>query len=214
MNPLFVRLHPARALLFAVSLLAMACPLHAQNTHRAALVRASSQYFSAADSASLSVTADFTLEAWVKVRSVPATNSQYGIITKDGNTAQRSFDFWYVNEAGIRRVWLILFQTNSAYTHIYWNVDLGTTEWKHLAASVSIANPDATKAVLYVNGVSQGNGTVANPGGVTSIQDSTTPLRIGSGYTAEYFDGSIDDVRVWSVARTQARQQFVECGDF
>ena len=32
MNPLFVRLRPAWALLFAVALLAMACPLHAQNT--------------------------------------------------------------------------------------------------------------------------------------------------------------------------------------
>jgi len=50
MNSLFARVRQARTLPFTIVVLAMATKLHAQNTHRAAFVRASSQCFSAGDS--------------------------------------------------------------------------------------------------------------------------------------------------------------------
>ena len=64
----------------------------AQNTHRAALVRASSQYFSAADSTSLSITGDLTAELWVKPTSL-SNSSDYKLMSKDDAPSQRGWVF-------------------------------------------------------------------------------------------------------------------------
>src|SRR5712671_8150079 len=69
--------------------------LEAANTYAATLVRSSSQYFSAADSPSLSITGDMTIEAWVKLASLPSSGAgAYFIISKDDAPNTRSFNFY------------------------------------------------------------------------------------------------------------------------
>jgi hypothetical protein len=178
----------------------------APNTHRAKLVRNSSQYFSAPSSASLSVTGNFTLEAWVKIATAPAWGQQYAIINKDDNAAQRSFSVWYVNNGGTLQLAANLFATGYSYPNKYLaincNADLGNV-WHHIAVICTIANASSNKVSFYLDGVALGNGSVTDGSGVSDIHDGTADLRIGRGHTDEYFDGYIDDVRLWGATRTE-----------
>ena len=195
MNPPFVRLRMARALLFAVALLAMACPLHAQNTHRAALVRSSSQYFSAPDSPSLSITGDLTIEAWVKFVSIPPAGLDYLIVAKRNVPNEFSYRLQlYNNQLGSS-----LSGNGSAevYRGVGWTPDLGA--WYHVACVYSAS---AGSTTYYVNGVQQGSPQTGNP---TGLFDSAAPCTIGGYSPSTCFDGSIDEVRIWGTARTQSQ---------
>jgi len=66
--------------------------------------------------------------------------------------------------------------------------------WYHAAA----VNSSGTRT-LYVNGRSvplSGSGHV--------VEANTNPLRLASDYSARYFDGSMDEVRIWNTARSEA----------
>ena len=70
--------------------------------------------------------------------------------------------------------------------------------WTHVAVTYS-----GTTLTLYVNGIS-----VATQAATGTIQTSTTPLRIGGNVPyGEYFQGRIDDVRVYNRALTAAEVQ-------
>lgn len=178
--------------------------LEAANTHAAQLVRSSSQYFSAPSSTSLSVTGDFTFEAWVKITTPPSSGEQYSLINKDIST-DRSYSVWYVNNGGTLKLVVSIFGSNHVYPSDYLavtrNDDLGAN-WHHVAIVCTIANSNSTKVTFYVDGVSLGNGSVADGNGATDINNGTADVRIGRGHTSEFFDGYIDDVRLWGATRT------------
>lgn len=65
-----------------------------QNTNSLSLVAASSQYASRADTASLSITGDITLEAQVKPTSLPTAGNEMVLVSKwDESGATRSYKF-------------------------------------------------------------------------------------------------------------------------
>ena len=71
------------------------------------------------------------------------------------------------------------------------DVPLGT--WTHLAATY-----DGTRLRLFINGIQAGWFGVTG-----TITDSALPLYIGgNAYWGEFFKGTIDEVRVFSVALT------------
>lgn len=64
------------------------------NTHSIDLESSSSQYLSRADTASLSITGDLTLEAYIKPESLPSVGNQMDVIAKwDESGALRSYRF-------------------------------------------------------------------------------------------------------------------------
>ncbi len=163
------------------------------NSHTAQLIAAQSQYFSAPDSASLSVTGSLTLEAWVK-RSSTADET---IISKARESSEKSYQLYL--DGGRPKALL----SGSGADEIW---KTGTTPlppgvWHHLAA-VYAAGGQSLK--LYVNGVEDPgtlNGTVP-----AALRDSTSSLFIGASNSAvtpgSHFTGSIDEVRIWSVPRS------------
>ena len=201
MNLFFILLRQARTLLFPVALLAAATPLFGQDTHRANFVRAQSQFLSAPDSASLSVTGDFTLEMWVKFSSLPAFNEEYSILTKWVSPSNRSYYFSYVNVSGTLNFFLNTSPDGASATSGTLAYPLSANTWYHLAASKS-----GSSATIYVNGVSVGTIAV-----FPTAFDGTAPFDIGAssvdGAGTSHFNGYIDDVRLWGVARTQAQFQ-------
>ena len=52
---------------------------------------------------------------------------------------------------------------------------------------------------LYLNGVEQ-----SLSGSALNVSANNNPIRIGSDYGSRYFDGRIDEVRIWNIAREQA----------
>lgn len=123
----------------------------------------------------------YTLEAWI----YPRTMGVKGIIGWGtyGNTDEV----------------IALRLDNSSIVNYWWGDDLsGNTGdisggWHHVAVTF-----DGTTRTMYLDGVVLGND---NPTGTLNVTD-LTDITIGRTWTGEYFDGQIDEVRVWNEART------------
>jgi hypothetical protein len=81
---------------------------------------------------------------------------------------------------------------------LYGVAALPTNTWTHLAATY-----DGTTARLYVNGVQ-----VASQAQTGAIATSANPLQIGGdSFYGQFFQGTIDEVRIYNVALTTAQIQ-------
>ncbi len=129
----------------------------------------------------------FTIEAWVM------PNGGYGTYRSVMTSRDDSPLSGYVIYASASDTWEFWSGNGSS-----WSVCAGPSinygEWTHLAATY-----DGTSLNFYVNGILVGH----NTGYVTNTSRS---LRIGAGTTEGppnyFFDGRIDEVRIWNVART------------
>lgn len=171
------------------------------NTHSIDLEAGSSQYLSATDSASLSVTGNMTVEMWVKPESQPGTNASFGLVAKyvaEGN--QRSYMIKYQDSAGTKRLQVITSADGSTVLNGTVDYTLSNGTWYHLAFVYTAASGQCE---VFVDGTSVGTIT----GLSTSLLDGTAAFLIGNDDSNQYFDGLIDDVRLWSTVRTQAQIQ-------
>ncbi len=194
--------HLRSSILAAVTLFCCAAviPLRAQNTHRATFQRSLSQYFFTPDSASLSITGDLTIEAWVKDASPFGLYEIRGIANKlEIATGKHSYSFKRrTNESGVKQLVFTISTNGTADIEqalAYPFDDSG--KWTHYAAVYTAAAGGAT---FYMNGFNVGSLT----GYPTGIPDTTAGFRIGDTF-GEHHDGSMDEVRVWATARTQAQ---------
>lgn len=168
-------------------------------------------YLEAADSASLSITGNMTLECWVNFESTPASGNFMWFLSKWAGTGnQRSFIWGLQNNGGTLRQFVGLSQDGTTgagqLDEIAFNWTPTTDSWYHLALTVTPGNAASTEVEFFIDGTSQGNGTVVTDGGITAIFNSTAVFRIsGDADSASLFDGKIDDVRVWNIVRSQAQ---------
>lgn len=154
------------------------------------LVAASSQYADTPHSASLNITGNLTVMAWIKPG---ATQSSLRDIATKWDNNGRSW-FFYV---GAGNTLHLIITANAALNGSDVSVSLTTVvgKWQHVAAVFDTSG----NINFYNNGDLIGSGTSTD----TSIASSaTTNLAIGcdtpnSGAT-NFFDGSIDDVCVFS----------------
>jgi hypothetical protein len=133
-------------------------------------------------------TAEMTIEAWYKLDA--STGDFQAIVSSDAAT----FSHFQLNPSGAGSI-------IAAYTDvgaIGFPISLVPTTfgaWQHLAVSVQSGNTR-----LYVNGVQVGT---TNTIAFTNILTSSN-VSIGRGFgSGRYFDGAIDEVRIWNVARSQ-----------
>lgn len=181
-------------------LLLLAFPILGANTHTIDLEAGSSQDLQITDGdqtgLDLGVSgADFTMELWVNVETAPS-NSRMALVDKHNGTSD-SFYFVYMDTGGTKH--FRIYMMNSA-SEIGWddlNHDLGTATWHHVAA---VYDASAGEVEIFVDSSSVGTMT----GLVTNIKDSVAIFCIGSylNGTINFFDGKIDDVRIWNDIRT------------
>ncbi len=134
-----------------------------------------------------------TVEAWVKTTADAVSNQQ---VILDYGTAATGGRFTF------NILWANAIRLEAHGNGLSGSIPVNDGNWHHVAA---VYDPTATNKVsLYVDGVLDiaGNLTVnVNTG-------TTVPLRIGRRVdNAKKFEGSIDEVRVWNVARTQSQIQ-------
>ena len=134
-----------------------------------------------------------TLEAWV--RPAVAGNAYLTVIMKE-RPGSDSYAL-YANGSGNNRAPIA-----EAYVGGYRDA-VGTTQlapgvWTHVAATY-----DGNVLALYVNGIQAAQLVIAG-----SITTSTSPLRIGGNTIwGEWFNGLIDEVRVYNRALTATEIQ-------
>jgi hypothetical protein len=135
-------------------------------------------YVRIADSQSLNITGDLTVSAWIRARDCTKTifGNMLEVSPHSGYSLKIDFNGVAYLFSGDK---ILLGQTSVV-----------TDSWTHVVATLSGAH-----AALYVNGVLDASGTGGVPTG------SNVDQTIGASYTPHYFfDGDIDDVRVYNRA--------------
>lgn len=138
----------------------------------------------------------FTIELWIKPDAVERINPRQDFVSKWGTGAEASYAFW-LRDRTIR----LSTRVEPTNTVTFGQTQLVNGVWQHIAAVFDNGN-----VRLYVNGELD----VETMGNFTP-QNTPTPLSLGRqdapSFTCCYYDGIMDEVRIWNVARTQAEIQ-------
>ncbi len=149
---------------------------------------ASSQYVQRADSNLLDLQGSFTIGVWVRPRARP-TSGLMSILSKDNN-----YEF-HLNPDGTINWW---WQTGTNTT-LQFNSSsaLPTGQWSHVL--IRYAPGDQR---IYINGSLAGQASFAG----TPVANNN-PLQLGAdqNYPGRYFNGELDELRIYNVALTEAQ---------
>jgi hypothetical protein len=162
-------------------------------------------YISDGDQTDLNPTGDFTLEGQFQFESTPSSDTMMPLITKYAvSSSNRTFQWGLYNDAGTLKIQAQVYNSAGSQDVVRWNWTPATDgTWFHLALTFDISQATASEFELFIVGVSQGNGTVIVDNNISDIKDSTVDFAIGMAREGtDFFDGKIDDVRVWSDVRT------------
>lgn len=154
----------------------------------------SSGYVNVPHHASLAITGDLTLEAWV----FPTDYVNYNQVVAKTSAAGEAASYDLRLEIGGGRAQLSLGNGVAVSTLSNSTINPPTGAWSHVAVTVS-----GTTVTFFLNGVSSAGGTNA-----AARADTGLPLRIGQRgdlNAATYFKGSIDDVAVYNAALSPTR---------
>lgn len=152
----------------------------------------SNDYVDFGSPAVLNITGDLTLEFWIKVDDLSAARA---VISWINDSAGFPFHVVLLTDGTIR------FNRSESGSGQAFDSDSGevtTGSWLHIACTHDTA---ANQAVIYVDGAS------VKSGAHTVNVDSGDGFLSLSRRDGQYFDGIIDEVRVWNVVRTQTQIQ-------
>jgi len=196
------RLSKIRLLCVLILFIGINIQIYSQQPGNTLSFNGTNAYVTCGIGASLNITGNqISLEAWIKVNQWGSTYTRGPIISKAqnsvfggyelrcGGAGQLSFNL------GMGTGWMEIRSSTNALTLGQWYYVCGTY--------------DGTTMNMYINGNLAATGS--NSG---NIANSSYSLLIGanSDYlvaapNGRYFNGSIDEVRIWNVARTQAQIQ-------
>jgi len=134
-----------------------------------------------------------TVECWIKPENIDVNWS--GFVCKNNKKADGEGVFWLGQHstAGVVRFGIYLTGSNATETAL--DTDgavLSNDSWYHVAATY-----DGNYQKIYINGSLVKTSADRN----TVLPSGTSEYRIGLS-TASYFNGIIDEVRIWNTART------------
>lgn len=176
----------------------------AANTHSIDVELSSSQYLSITDAnqTGLAITGDISVEAWISVEQLPSTSgTTFGIIGKwAGAGGNRSY-YMYMLKTDVL---VFVIDSTGAGNFTEFRSDAAVVSggdvgnWVHVAVTVDVSGPTMA---FYKDGSGIAESSVST--NATSIADKAAAFTIGAqGAPAQYFDGKIDEVRVWNDIRT------------
>ncbi len=163
------------------------------------------QYVDAGDPAPLQLAGSFTISAWINPSAFPGTDDN-PILDKRDNGPACSFALNVTRDNGSEQVYVQAATPGNACTpsaymgQRYTTATIAAGQWYHVAG---VFNAASQTLDIYLNGlINDGilSGTIPS-----SLYNSTGPLQVAQRiYDANYFQGSIDDVRLYSRALTAA----------
>ncbi|GGI58358.1 hypothetical protein GCM10011444_26670 [Winogradskyella haliclonae] len=136
----------------------------------------------------------FTISTWIK-RESGSTNTS--IVSKRDVAYTEGYDLKINSLNRVEMNWI-----NGSTRTIQSSVAIPENEWHHIAVT-----HDGTTARLYIDGVLETTETLPLP------LDTNRSFLIGAagrdGSATAYFDGNIDEVRVWNAALTESQLRFL-----
>ncbi|MBN8879210.1 MAG: T9SS type A sorting domain-containing protein [Sphingobacteriales bacterium] len=147
-----------------------------------------------------SVSSDFTLEYWVRTTATSGGGTQWfqgsGIV--DAEVGGDTYD-WGTSLLGSKLAFGIG-NPGSDRTAISVD-DINTGNWVHVAVSWRQSTGEVK---MYINGTDQG----VFPATSTALRSAPPRIALGSTQpNIQFFAGTLDDVRIWNVVRTQSQIQ-------
>lgn len=174
------------------------------NRHSINLERDLSQNAYHADTSTLSPTGALTIEALVNLESLPTLGQSQIIMSKwTTSCCTRAYHFYVVHNLDGISLFGAVSSTGLHFVGEYQTISIpyafSTNTWYHTAFVFTPGN----KMELFVDGVSIGSITTNVPPG---IFDNTAEFQVGAGIDDtgpnNFFDGKLDDVRLWGITRT------------
>lgn len=174
------------------------------NSYSLDLEASSSQFAAIGDGSQtgLDLSGDHTFEAWVRMESLPTSTTYMTLVSKHGLGGSYGYFWGIYNNGGtyeLKGGWSAN-GTNFDF-HSYSLSTFNTATWYHVAVAVDIASHTA---YFYKDGVLLGSDAT---GTLTSINNNNQTFYLGvidQGGGSGFFDGLIDEARIWSVRRTTA----------
>ena len=166
------------------------------NTHSIDLEKDSSQYLSITDAAQtgLDITGDLTIEFWCNPETLVYN---HGVVAKGGITNPAFFAF-ISGSGGTGTLNLYVYDSSGNTTRYSTNAGVAITgSWQHYA----IVFTAASHTIQFYKDGSPITSNM-NAEAATSIRDNNQPFLIGYADNVGYFDGLIDEVRIWNDVRT------------
>jgi hypothetical protein len=140
----------------------------------------------------LDLNTSFTVSAWVKSNGINQT-----IISKRNNPHTSGYDLGINNSGKAEMKWF-----NGSKQTIISSIVLPTGIWHNIAVSY-----DGTTAKMYIDGVEDANVPLLN---VPANPTQSFLIAAADGVaTTSFFKGTIDEVRVWSIALTENQLRYV-----
>lgn len=163
----------------------------AGNADAAGLVASSFQYLTAPNSSSLQITGDITFESWIYLNTVGTTQV---IVAKDSALAGQSSYIFRVDPSNKVRLYLTSDGNNYVGIGSGGNTSIPLHTWTHVGVKWKASNGSFT---YYLNGSPDGTGTQTTQG--NNISAGNAELDLGERQNIEFFDGYLDEVRLWSI---------------
>ena len=187
-----------KLLIFFIFLFVFKVQIKAQNN--ALDFDGGNDYVNISSSSSLQISSNVTMEAWVKLDNT--TGSKIVVVNADGGAASNTSYILRIPSAGnVFRFSCgggsgVDFDGEGSVSESVDSPTISSGIWYHVAGV-----RDGTSMTLYLDGKSVDTETISN----NSIHTHSSSLAIGY-YPSygQYFDGQIDEVRIWNDARTQA----------
>ncbi len=144
------------------------------------------------DDNTLDLTSSFSIETWIYPRSATGSQVIVGKINESsGNSSALAYAIRYNNGDLKLEVGNGTTSTNISTGNLQLN------KWQHIAGVF-----DNGSLSLYIDGTLQVNGSST----FSSVQTNSATLKLGAyaGTYNQYFNGVLDQVRVWNIAKSQS----------
>jgi len=153
-------------------------------------------YVSVQNSPALNITGDITVSAWVYFErgGTGQNGSEQAIVTKCVSNGARNNPFDFRTDKATEPQLTLVRADPFEHDYVYSTKHISIDEWHHVVAIVENNIPD-----FYVDGVITGKTVAAFTRTPTG---NTNPLLIGRRDDGLYFNGRIDDVRIYNRALT------------
>jgi hypothetical protein len=159
-------------------------------------------YVNVPDSTSLNISGTVSISAWVK-----APNSNQNLCFVSKRVSSSPFTMYslcvsgadsFGNSSG-KKIYFLMMESNSGnYRGSYTTADVVDGNWHHI---VAVSDASGASLTIYVDGVSVAL-TNDHSGGSWPNTNNSQPLTIGFNNGSGYFNGPIDEVRIYNRALT------------
>ena len=155
----------------------------------------SSDYMTAADSVSLSITGDMSISIWFKLESGVPSNDQYHLFSK-GSGGNNSYRFRIEDEVG-QESFRFNYLGSGTETLSRANATISTGTWHHVVVTVDVSASAAGMLYYFDGSVLTTSDT---DGTSTDINDTNSNGQLGTYWGAAFgfFDGVLDECGIWS----------------